>query len=202
MGKMEYVRKIVCFVFVLLILAGLVACSSKKKAEPSFDRAKLVDSKIAGIHYPRYYVDDLNESYNTEKEIKDAEKAYDSLSEEEKLRVENYQRLVLARAYFEYSEMLERAIWDLENGVKYNLLNPASYQRNGSIINIYKAGNDFYFIGNLDYSAQNRAGGYNRNTITGCGKWNSETGYWESIEEAELALIIESAEKYQVTWED
>ncbi len=198
-------KKLICLILSLVCLLGmLVSCipTSDSESEPvpepePLTPAKQVIKQIEELPNPH----SATEEYGIFPELAEALKSYDALSEEEKKEITNYDRLLYANEIRQYHQMLYKIQPKMESSIKSKLLNPSSMIVNSHFISLCKVGDTFYASGFIDYSAQNRAGGYARDTEYFYYKSNSPesktaTCYPISISFEEYQKATKGAEVY------
>lgn len=131
------------------------------ETEPPKDPSEEVVDLINEFEMPDF--SDLKSFDSFDMKVKNVESAYEALGDEEKQKVTNYDRLVKIREYYQYSyyEYVSKIL--VRNDIQKNLLNPSSYTENYCSVNVRKSESGYY-LGwvSIDYSAQNRMGGYER----------------------------------------
>ena len=97
----------------------------------------------------------------------------------------------------------ESRLKSFHSSLKSNLVNPSSYTVNAQIGHIFhdKDSGNIYLMLSVDYSAQNKSGGYNRYSRKDYFVWREKsdgTAYWEQIDDIKLCLKIMNYEFDQI----
>lgn len=154
-------KRLTCTLFAILLLLSLFACDdgetgySEESKAPEKTAVELVEERISALDSP---TNDLKYKY----ELEQAEKAYEELSPADKSKVRNYDLLLSSREVYDYKVWEEKLEDRVVYSIKSKLLNPESLQIHSCSIVMYKMGESIYASVIVDYSAQNRAGGYSR----------------------------------------
>lgn len=197
-------KKVFCLFLALMFVVSLVSCSKSKDKTTT-------TKKLTPAERVEQEISRMNSQYSEYKEAPDKQEkafsylmtAYNALSESEKEEVKNADKLDEIEKKivegWQKNKAIEQATSNIDS-IKRNLLNPTSYIQNNVSIDGWrnKDGATFIYI-KIDYSAQNRAGGYNRETETDYYRWISDTstyahgGRWSYTT---FATIYDSGETY------
>ena len=194
-------KKIASVICLFTILMSFFACdfvlkdtSSESTSQVELKTAvELVDEKIINLERPT-----SRDSYKRALEV--VEQAYEDLSDSEKKQVSNYSLLVNAREVYNYLCMKEKAEGNIKYIISYNLLNPESLQVHSCVVTMYKVEDEFYINAYIDYSAQNRMGGYSRKSEDRYYKWNKENEGLESVGPFDFLENAMKGEVYDPKW--
>ena len=157
---------------------GTTLSEEEIKAQEEYEKVKAVMNLIEEASSV------FDSSYDTEEKIQTAENEYKKLDEHLKARVTNYDKLETAWKHYNYFSIYDAAKLRAESVLRSRLKNPSSLQVNSTAILICYDSTLTKQLAvhvEMNYSAQNGFGGYNRDTFLYTVKI-SETGRLESEE--------------------
>ena len=151
--------KIISLITVLtFILLSICACSS------SIEKIKKPTEKV---------IDEIStlDTNSSLREIERVQELYDALTESEKEEISNYDHFLHCKECVEYDNIVDRAFYLVKKELDSRLKNPQSLQIHSKTYAAYKYKETStpkieYICIEIDYSAQNGFGGYNRDVYS------------------------------------
>ena len=166
-------RLSILFLFICALTLCLFSCDEPTGDETP-EEAPPVVSPYVEPEIPEWYkVETLIDEIKDSDSCYEATKAYFALSDEDKERVLNYLKLEESMETYESDERIRVYLMKISaknkfdffnHELKSDLLNPSSYTVNeqNTVVFYDEERNNYYLYIKIDYSAQNRGGGYNR----------------------------------------
>ena len=153
-------KRMVCFILSVAVLLLCMASCKGWFAEEDVDLAALVEKEIAELPTPAYL--GKNEAFGIA--VQQAEENYSKLSNEEKSRVGNYDRLLVARELYNFIWIQSHAYENAKMGVLNKLDDPNAVWTLEPHIYLYKCEEAIYTLVILDYTLLNSDGEYDTHT--------------------------------------
>ena len=160
----KLLKRIICFILSTVLLC-LTSCENLffqiSKTE-SASSADLVEQQIADLPSPRY--DENEDSFIIC--LEKVEKNYAELSDEEKCKVKNYDRLLLAREIYNFDWIKSKGKQKIKDHVLGKFLDQSSLKIRFFHTYLYKFEEKIYVLIIFDYATPNAEGIYEEKSET------------------------------------
>ena len=178
-------KKTICLFIASLMIFLLCSCNQKNSS--SNEALETKTETISPTQQVINLIDDIGNSYYSSREkIDKAKNAYNALSTDEKKLVTNHDVLIESEITYMRIKTQEEIKSMAESYLKSNLKNPSSLQINSQTVDCYYTSDIYQPILaqiEIDYSAQNGFGGYNRDKVYYAYMYDANSRNWSLFAE-------------------